>query len=160
MELSRDAFTGFYTEKFIKEGIEKEILRAERYGRQLTFLLFDFEIPHKYKVDMFYPVFKRICKEIDSHTRRVDSKVRVSNRILIVLPETDQWGAHRAGVKVSETLSAVEFYHPAYDEYFHLGVTYSIGAFPDDGIISEEIMKNLNRRLERKLQEESGNKTS
>ncbi len=151
MDSGKDAFTGFYTEQFIKEGIEKEILRAERYNRQLTFLLFDFDIPSLYKVDMFYPIFKRICKEIDIHTRRVDSKVRVANRILIVLPETDQWGAHRAATKVSQTLSSVEFYHPTFDEYFHIGVTYSIGTFPDDGIVSEEIMNSLNHRLENKL---------
>ena len=151
MDSGKDAFTGFYTEQFIKEGIEKEILRAERYNRQLTFLLFDFNIPVRYKVDMFYPIFKRICKEIDIHTRRVDSKIRVANRILIVLPETDQWGAHRAATKVSETLASVEFYHPTFDEYFHIGVTYSIGSFPDDGIVSEEIMNSLDHRLENKL---------
>lgn len=151
MDSGKDAFTGFYTEQFIKEGIEKEILRAERYNRQLTFLLFDFEIPEKYRVDMFYPVFKRICKEVDIHTRRVDSKVRVANRILIVLPETDQWGAHRAATKVNETLSAVEFFHPTLEEYFHIAVNYSIGSFPDDGIVSEEIMNNLNSRLDGKI---------
>jgi diguanylate cyclase (GGDEF)-like protein len=155
MDSGKDAFTGFYTESYIKEGIEREILRAERYNRQLTFLLFDFEIPQKFKVDMFYPVFKRVCKEIDLHTRRVDSKIRVANRILIVLPETDQWGAHRAATKISETLFGVEFYHPSFDEYFHIRVVYAIGVFPDDGIVSEEIVKKLDARLHAKMQRQT-----
>jgi len=143
----KDRLTGFYTEKFMEEVVDREILRAERYDRSLTFLLFDFEIPEKYRTDMFFPIFKRISKEIQNHTRKLDIKIRMKNNVLIVLVETDEEGAKKAAKKISETLAGVEFYHTMYDEYFHIGVKYAIGVFPRDGKTRQEIQSVLNKKL-------------
>jgi diguanylate cyclase (GGDEF)-like protein len=145
--------TGFYSEKFLQEGLEMELLRSERYERQLTLLLFEFDIPQKYHTDMFYHVFKRICKEVDDHTRRMDVKVRMGNRVLIVLPETDAAGAQKAAEKICETLSAVEFFHSGLQEFFHIDVNYSIAVFPIDGEVNKELMSVLNERLKKKAEE-------
>ena len=145
--LGKDKLTGFYTDAFMEEGMDREILRAERYERNLTFLLFDFIIPEKYRTDMYFPIFKRIAKEILTHTRKLDIKIRIANRIFIVLPETDEEGARKAANKISETLSAVEFYHTMFDEYFHIVVKFSIGAFPRDGKTREEIIGKLEEKL-------------
>ena len=147
MDTTKDRLTGFYTEKFYKEGIEAELLRAERYERSLTFVLFKFNIPEKYHMDMFFPVFKRIAKEILTHTRKVDIRLRMGDKILLVLPETNEEGARVAATKISRALADVEFYHETYQEYFHLGIEYSIGVYPRDGKTKEDLFNVLNETL-------------
>jgi diguanylate cyclase (GGDEF)-like protein len=148
MDTVRDRLTGFYTEKYLKEGIESEFLRAGRYDRSLTFVLFKFTIPEKFHMDMFFPIYKRIAKEILAHTRKVDIRIRMGDRVLMVLPETNEEGAKIAARKITETLTGVEFYHETYQEYFHLLVNYAIGVFPRDGKNKDDIMKTLNEKLE------------
>ena len=122
MDIVRDRLTGFFTEKYYKEGIEQEFLRAKRYERSLTFVLFKFTIPEKYHMDMFFPIYKRIAKEVLVHTRKVDIRIRMGDKVLMALPETNEEGAKVAACKIAETLSGVEFYHETYQEYFHLDI--------------------------------------
>jgi len=147
MPIPKDKLTGFYSENVLDEMLELEILREERYKRDLTLLMFQFEIPKRFQTDMYFPIFKRISKEIAGFTRRLDLKFRMKNRVLILLPETDEEGAKRAADKVKENLEAVEFYHAMFDEYFHIKVHFSVGLYPRDGKKPDELLTYLNDKL-------------
>ncbi|MFP4496649.1 MAG: diguanylate cyclase [Vulcanimicrobiota bacterium] len=143
----RDNLTGYYTDSYLEEGISSEVNRARRYGRNLTFLLFDFNIPKKYQVDMFFPIFKRVSKEIKVQTRVVDIKIRLGNRILVILPETDLAGAERAASKIQDNLNGVEFYHAIFDEFFHIKATHSVASYPEDGEEPKNILRSLTQKM-------------
>lgn len=147
MPIPKDKLTGFYSESVLDEMLELEILREERYKRNLTLLIFQFEIPKRFQTDMYFPIFKRISKEIAGFTRRLDLKFRMKNRVLILLPETDEDGAQKAAIKVKENLEAVEFYHDMSDEYFHIKVYFSVGLYPGDGKKPDDLLTYLNDGL-------------
>ncbi|MCD4784235.1 MAG: GGDEF domain-containing protein [Candidatus Eremiobacteraeota bacterium] len=154
MPIPKDNLTGFYSEAVLDEMLELEILREERYKRNLTLLMFQFEIPKRFQTDMYFPIFKRISKEIAGFTRRLDLKFRMKNRVLILLPETDDDGAKKAAVKVKENLEAVEFYHDMSDEYFHIKVYFSVGLYPKNGTKPDDLLAFLNDKLIMKRQSE------
>jgi diguanylate cyclase (GGDEF)-like protein len=149
MDIVKDMLTGFYSEKFFKEGmIDGEILRAERYTTSLTFVLFKFDIPQKYHMEMYFPILKRIGKEIINQTRKIDIRVRMGDRILLVLPETNEEGARIAAQKVASTIKGVEFYHDTLQEYFHVDTEWSVALYPRDGETKETIYETLLQNLE------------
>jgi diguanylate cyclase (GGDEF)-like protein len=160
MDIVKDMLTGFYSEKFFKEGmIDGEILRAERYGNSLTFVLFKYEIPQKYHMEMYFPILKRIGKEIINQTRKIDIRVRMGDRILLVLPETNEAGARTAAQKVAATIKGIEFYHDVTQEYFHIEVEWSVALFPRDGDTKEAIYETLVQNLEGMEEVENGEAT-
>lgn len=72
MAKNLDSLTGLLKEEWLKQGLEDELNRAERFGRDLGLLLIEPIIPGDLARDLGYPVLKKlglISKEV---TRTVD----------------------------------------------------------------------------------------
>jgi len=140
-----DKLTRLLTDSFMEEDFDRELKRAERYSRPLTFLLVDPNISDEDFQNIGYLALKKIASIVRSVTRYLDEKVRLKNRILILLPETEKEGAKIVADKILEKIRAITF-----NEFPEVKLKGRVGiaSFPQDGTDRQSIMSALERDLE------------
>jgi diguanylate cyclase (GGDEF)-like protein len=140
-----DKLTKLYTEQYLKVGLENEILRAKRYGREVSLLLISVELPQKVKQDMLYRVLKQIGSLIKKHTRNIDVGVRYADSVLVILPETPLDGARRAGEKVKEQIEKHIFVHHDSGFEFNVRTHLRLAVYPHDGSDRQSLLDYLKK---------------
>lgn len=151
-----DKLTHLLNETFLEEGLTREIKRAERYKRPLTFMLIDPGIPDDKFHMVGYLALKKIASIVRDFTRYLDIKIRFKNRILILLPETDYEGGLVAARKIQEELDQISF-----REFPEITPQPNVGlaSFPEDGIEKEAILLSLEQDLKIPVREKLKGKT-
>ena len=89
MAREMDSLTGLLKEDWLKQGLDDELNRAERFGRDLGILMLEPLIPEELVRDLSYPVLKKLGNVSKEVTRIVDVGVRLKNRLLWLLPEQE-----------------------------------------------------------------------
>jgi diguanylate cyclase (GGDEF)-like protein len=140
-----DKLTKLYTEKYLKVGLEQEILRAKRYGRELSLLLLGVELPQKVKQDMQYRVLKQIGSLVKKYTRNIDIGVRYADSVLVILPETPYEGALVAGEKVKEQIEKHIFVHHDSGFEFNVRISVRIAVYPHHGNDRQSLLEHLKK---------------
>ena len=123
-----DALTQLYTAAYIEEDLADEMSRARRFGRDLGLLLLEPIIPDTLRLDMNYPVLKRLAQTCRHCTRQVDDGVRLANQILLVLPETSAEGIETIAGKIANSFEECTFTHS------NTGQTF-VGRFHDARVV-------------------------
>lgn len=140
-----DKLTKLYNEKYLKVGLEQELLRAKRFGREVSLLLLIPEIPTKIKQDMQYRVLKQLGSFVKMYTRSIDVGVRYSDSVLVILPETPVTGARRAGEKVKEQIEKHIFVHHDTGLEFNVKVNIRIAVYPQNGADRQTLLEYLKK---------------
>jgi diguanylate cyclase (GGDEF)-like protein len=109
-----DGLTQAHVKRYLLEALEKEIIRARRHERALSFLMFD--IDHFKKINDFHGhlagdfVLKELAKIVQSRIRRDEVFARYGGEeFALVLPETDLDGAHALAEGLREKIEASRF---------------------------------------------------
>lgn len=145
-----DKLTRLLDDSFLGEGLTREIKRAERYKRPLTFLLIDPGIQEDQFQMVGYLALKKLAAIVREQTRYLDIKVRLKNRILVLLPETNFEGGLKVAVKIKELMDKMEFQDfPDITPKGNIG----IAAYPEDGIEKNSILLSLEQDLKIPLQD-------
>lgn len=145
-----DKLTRLLNDSFMGEGLTREIKRAERYKRPLTFLLIDPGIPEDKFHMVGYLALKKLAGIVRNLTRYLDIKVRLKNRILVLLPETNTEGGLRVAIKIKAMMEKIRFLE--FPDIIPEG-NISIASFPEDGVDKNSIMISLERDLSIPLME-------
>lgn len=148
MAREMDSLTGLLKEEWLKQGLDDELNRAERFGRDLGLLLLEPEIPEHLVRDLSYPVLKKLGNVSNEVTRQVDVGIRIKNRLLWLLPETSEEGVKVATQKVSEKFSEQTFVDSASGESFKGSFRSAYFVFPSQTNDREDILKRLITQLE------------
>jgi diguanylate cyclase (GGDEF)-like protein len=123
-----DGLTQVFNKRYFLETLEREISRAQRYGRALTLVLFDLD--HFKQVNDVYGhlagdhVLKQVAQVVHAHIRRDDVIARYGGEeFAIVLPEVDGAHAFQMAEKLRHLVesTAIEFDHA------RIPVTVSVG---------------------------------
>lgn len=123
-----DELTGLYNRRFYNLQIHEEILRAERYGNDLSILMID--------IDLFKQIndtyghragdlaLRDLSKLIKDKIRNTDSAYRTGGEeFVIIAPETNQSNALIAAERLREAVADIEIE----TEYGNFSFTISIG---------------------------------
>lgn len=143
--METDKLTKLFTEKFLDVGLENELLRAKRFGRDLCLLRITPEMPPKVRQDMLYRILKELAKYVRMHTRSIDTKVRMADGVLVILPETSLEGAKRVVEKIREQMEPQRFLHQDSGTEFSVRLKYSFAVFPHDGKDKESLIEYLKK---------------
>ncbi|MCD4785722.1 MAG: GGDEF domain-containing protein [Candidatus Eremiobacteraeota bacterium] len=147
-----DKLTRLLKDSFLEEGLEREIKRAERYRRPLTFLLIDPGVPEDRFHQVGYLALKKIANIARGTTRYLDIKVRYRNRILILLPETDYEGGLRVALKIKNQMDMMSFHD--FPDIIPVG-NVGVASFPEDGIGKDSIILSLEQDLKVPLEKKT-----
>jgi two-component system cell cycle response regulator len=123
-----DGLTQIHNKRYLFEALEKELIRARRYDRQLTLLIFDIDyfknINDQYGHLAGDHVLRELARIVQERIRRDEVFARYGGEeFVIVLPETPLAG----GVALAENLRARVETHPFAFQGERIPVTISIG---------------------------------
>lgn len=137
-----DQLTTLLKEEWLKQGLDDELNRAERFGRDLGLLLIEPVIPADLKRDLMYPVLKKLGILAKDVLRIVDVGVRIKDKLFFLLPETSVEGVEVATNKIAERFSEQSFVDAS------TGETYT-GRFKSASIVFPGQTKERDGILER-----------
>lgn len=137
-----DQLTTLLKEEWLKQGLDDELNRAERFGRDLGLLLIEPHIPAELKRDLMYPVLKKLGTLAKDVLRVVDVGVRIKDKLFFLLPETSVEGVEVATTKIAERFHQQSFVDSS------TGETYQ-GRFRSAAIVFPAQTKDRDGILER-----------
>jgi diguanylate cyclase (GGDEF)-like protein len=145
-----DGLTQVYNKRYFLENLERELSRCQRYGRDLSLLIFD--IDHFKNINDTFGhlagdhVLKHLAELVKANIRREDFLARYGGEeFAIILPEIDHARAMVMGDKVRKLVEAEEFVF----EDTQMPTTVSIGVATVDDSIAEaaELIKLADTNL-------------
>ncbi len=107
-----DPLTGAHNKHYYELVLVKEVNRAKRYGRHLSFLMIDVDNFGEINRDLGHPagdaVLKHVVNAISENTRAdIDWLARIGgDSFVLVLPETDMQGCMTVGEKLCNEIAA------------------------------------------------------
>lgn len=148
MAREMDSLTGLLKEEWLKQGLEDELNRAERFGRDLGLLMLEPAIPEELVRDLSYPVLKKLGNVSKEVTRQVDVGVRLRNRLIWLLPETSEDGVKVATQKIAQKFSQQEFVDSSSGEKFQGSFRSAYFVFPSQTKDRDGILERLASKLQ------------
>lgn len=111
-EANTDYLTGLANRRALDDQMEKEISRAERFGRDLSFLMLDIDRFKIYNDSFGHPegdnALRALSIVIEENVRHIDFPVRYGGEeFAVILPETDLNGAQATAEKIREAVEGV-----------------------------------------------------
>jgi len=142
----RDNLTKLYNERGFKETVDKEIVRSRRYGRMLALLTMKIS-PHPPDVKNYesYPVLKKCSQVVNKLIRNVDIAGRVSDKLVLAIPETSETGAMGTVTRILDNLRGLHFKGEGYD--YEISCEIGMSLFPGDGETVDELLKAADKAL-------------
>jgi two-component system, cell cycle response regulator len=145
-----DGLTQVHVKRYLLEALDKELMRARRHIRELSFLMLD--IDHFKKINDVHGhlagdyVLKEVARIIQQRIRRDEVLARYGGEeFAIILPETTLEGAHALAVGLVEKIEESRFVFQSET----IRVTISIGGalLQDSDRTSLDLIKRADEKL-------------
>ncbi|HEY1957638.1 MAG TPA: GGDEF domain-containing protein [Polyangiaceae bacterium] len=145
-----DGLTQAHVKRFLLEALEKEIIRARRHQRDLSFLMFD--IDHFKKINDYHGhlagdyVLKELARIVQGRIRRDEVFARYGGEeFAIVLPETTLEGAHALADGLRQKVEESRFVFQ--NESIKVTVSVGVAMLADSDRTSTELIKRADEKL-------------
>ena len=142
-----DQLTTLLKEDWLKQGLDDELNRAERFGRDLGLLLIEPDIPADLKRDLMYPVMKKLGTLAKDVLRVVDVGVRIKDKLFFLLPETSVEGVEVATSKIAEKFHESTFVDASTGETYKGRFRSASIVFPGQTKDREGLLERLTAEL-------------
>ncbi|HVZ81520.1 MAG TPA: diguanylate cyclase [bacterium] len=147
-----DRLTGLYNFGYFLERLKEERLRADRYHRLLSLVLFDIDHFKKYNDTSGHPagneVLKRIATILKQEAREVDIVARYGGEeLVVVLPETARKRAHDFAERVRQRVEETLFDHMRHQPMGKLTLSAGVATFPVDAGTEDDLIKKADQSL-------------
>jgi len=162
-KIFQDNLTGIYNEEYIEERFEQEIIRANRYKKELSALLFEIDYGYfvkdrNLKAEADYAILKQFGKVILKVRRDVDLAGRVAgNLFMLILPETSVDDAAKAAERLRSETENYHFIGVSGEKDTKVAVNVGVVSYPKNGKTPRELMSEAKEAL-KEARERGGNK--
>src|SRR6185437_4788641 len=140
-----DGLTQAHVKRYLLEALEKEMIRARRHARDLSFIMFD--IDHFKKINDFHGhlagdfVLKELARIVQSRIRRDEVFARYGGEeFAIILPETNMEGAKALADGLREKVEASSFVFQ--NETIKVTISVGVAILAETDRTSSDIIKN------------------
>ncbi len=145
-----DGLTQAHVKRYLLEAMEKEIIRARRHVRDLSFMMFD--IDHFKKINDFHGhlagdfVLKDLARIVQGRIRRDEVFARYGGEeFAIVLPETNLEGARMLAEGLREKVESSRFVFQG--EQIKVTISIGVAMLTDGDRSSVDLIKNADAKL-------------
>jgi diguanylate cyclase (GGDEF)-like protein len=145
-----DGLTQAHVKRFLLEALEKEIIRARRHVRDLSFLMFD--IDHFKKINDYHGhlagdfVLKELARIVQGRIRRDEVFARYGGEeFAIVLPETNLEGARALADGLRDKVETSRFVFQ--NESIKVTVSVGVAMLVDTDRTSTDLIKRADEKL-------------
>jgi diguanylate cyclase (GGDEF)-like protein len=140
---THDPLTGLLNYRHLREHAALELVRAERYGRHVTFVVLDVDgfalVNETAGRQAGDEVLRQWASALNAHLRRCDLVCRYgADEFLLVLPETAEQEAGTALQRLLVSVSGMSF--EAAGRRFTLTASAGVASYPEDGPTVEELV--------------------
>ena len=147
-----DRLTGLFNFGYFHERLKEERMRAERYHRLLSLILFDLDHFKKYNDTNGHPagneVLKKIAEILKEQAREVDIVARYGGEeMVIILPETSRRRATELAERIRVKISETHFEHMEKMPLGKITVSAGVATFPVDAPNEDELVKKADNSL-------------
>lgn len=147
----RDDLTGLFNQKALYARLEQEVARANRYNRQLGFIMLDLDhfklVNDRHGHQAGSAVLKQIAEVILGSIRNVDWAARFGgDEFCIVLPETEALGTRAAAERIRHNIAEHNF--QAGTLYLRARASLGLSMF-EPGLTVEQLVKRADMALYR-----------
>jgi len=147
-----DDLTGLYNQAQFFTLLELELKRAERYGNNLSIIIFDVDNFKNYNDNNGHLKGSDTLRKVGSIMKRVfrngDILARYGgDEFIIILPSTDAVGAYLAAERIRESVEKEKFDGEEKQPLGKITITLGISTFPQHGKTSKEIIDNADKAL-------------
>jgi diguanylate cyclase (GGDEF)-like protein len=146
-----DKLTGLRNRRLFDERLADEILRATRYGKQLSLLLLDIDDFKRINDTRGHPAGDRVLqslgRSLPGQLRQIDLAARYGGEeFAIVLPETDAIGAKLVGDRIRRMVADTPVSLADGGE-INLTVSVGVACFPLGGDGAESLVEHADKAL-------------
>jgi diguanylate cyclase (GGDEF)-like protein len=145
-----DGLTGAHVKRYLLEALEKEIIRARRHARDLSFMMFD--IDHFKKINDYHGhlagdfVLKELARIVQARIRRDEVFARYGGEeFAIILPETQLEGAKALSEGLREKVEQSRFVFQG--EQIHVTISIGVAVLMEQDRTSMDLIKNADTKL-------------
>jgi diguanylate cyclase (GGDEF)-like protein len=145
-----DGLTGAHVKRYLLEALEKEIIRARRHARDLSFMMFD--IDHFKKINDYHGhlagdfVLKELARIVQARIRRDEVFARYGGEeFAIILPETNLEGAKALSEGLREKVEQSRFVFQG--EQIHVTISIGVAVLQEQDRTSMDLIKNADTKL-------------
>ncbi|WP_394826223.1 diguanylate cyclase [Pendulispora albinea] len=145
-----DGLTQAHVKRYLLEALEKEIIRARRHSRELSFLMFD--VDHFKKINDFHGhlagdfVLKELARIVQGRIRRDEVFARYGGEeFAIILPETNLDGARSLAEGLREKIEQSRFVFQ--NELIRVTVSIGVSQLREEDRTSMDLIKFADERL-------------
>jgi two-component system, cell cycle response regulator len=145
-----DGLTQVHNKRHLYESLEREILRARRHARELSFLMFDLD--HFKKINDVHGhlagdfVLKELARVVQSRIRRDEIFARYGGEeFAIVLPETDLAGAAALAESIREKIQEHSFVFQ--NDQIWVTISVGVATLEEGDKTSTDLVKRADERL-------------
>jgi len=146
-----DGLTGLWNFRYFQMTFDKEIERANRFGRPLALLIMDLDkfkaVNDEYGHQRGDSVLIELATRIKGTIREVDILARYGGEeFVLILPETNLEGAVQAAGKICELVRQRRF-GAAGEVPIRVTVSVGVAVYPDHGISGTELVRTADAAL-------------
>jgi diguanylate cyclase (GGDEF)-like protein len=142
----KDRLTGLYNQSYIKERLQEELYRTERYRTSLSILMIDLDdfktINDTYGHIVGDKALKAIARMIVESIRASDIPGRYGGEeFLVILPETTSQHALIAAERIRNKVDSFKFEaQPGSKKTTHITISIGVCSYPDYGRTKEDLI--------------------
>ncbi len=141
-----DRLTGLYNFGYFLERLKEERMRAERYHRLLSLIIFDLDHFKIYNDANGHPagneVLKKVSTILKEEAREVDIVARYGGEeMVMILPETGRKRATELADRIRERIAKTDFEGMKSQPLGKVTISAGVAAFPVDAPNEEELIR-------------------
>jgi len=150
-ELSiQDGLTGVYVLRHMKQRLEEEIARADRFEENLTLMIIDVDDFKKYNDTYGHPFGDKLLQQfagaLMKNVRGVDLVGRYGgDEFLVIFPRLTQSKATEVGARIIQAIRDAKY--SIDDKKISFTVSVGMATFPDDASSRESLVKRADEAL-------------
>lgn len=147
----KDDLTEAYNRRYFENYLEEELMRARRYGSNLSLIFFDVDNLKEVNMQYGHLIGSKSLQEVAHRmiltVRGIDKVVRYGgDEFCVVLPETDTQGAFQVAERIRTTVASKPF---LINETLEISITGSMGiaSFPIHASGKEDLIRQADKAM-------------
>ena len=150
-ELARvDELTGLFVHRYFQERLAEELARAQRSRQGLSLLMIDIDHFKKYNDQYGHIAGDLVLKQVAQIMMELvgpgESACRYGGEeFAVVLPQRSKQEAAALAETLRQTIAQADFVLRR--ETTHVTVSAGVASFPEDGVLKEDLLKQVDSRL-------------
>jgi diguanylate cyclase (GGDEF)-like protein len=147
-----DGLTGLFNHRYFKKRLENELIRAQRYGHDLSLVFFDVDHFKNYNDTLGHPAgdvaLNTVARILKSTIRQSDIAVRYGGEeFCVILPEGDQKSAFNFAERLRKHIESHHFAKEEVQPDGKLTISLGVASFPKNAGSSKQLILKADAAL-------------